>query len=87
MIAAALLCAVARPVFAQSALSGDRLAITRAAGHITVDGDLSDEGWQHATRIDKWYEVKPGDNTEPPVKNVGYLTFDDRFFYAGVRVR
>ena len=68
---------------AQSALSGDHLAIKRAAGHITIDGDLSDEGWHGATRIEKWYETQPGDNTEPPVKNVGYLTFDDRFFYAG----
>src|SRR6476620_10116145 len=68
---------------AQSALSGDHLAIKRAAGHITIDGDLSDEGWRDATRIEKCYETQPGDNTEPPVKNVGYLTFDDRFFYAG----
>ena len=68
---------------AQSALSGDHLAIKRAAGHITIDGDLSDEGWHGATRIEKWYQTQPGDNTEPPVKNVGYLTFDDRFFYAG----
>ena len=35
-----------------------------------------------ATRVEKWYETNPGDNTEPKVKNVGYLTYDDRFFYA-----
>ncbi len=79
----ALFCAAPGSVFAQSALSGDHIAITRAAGKITIDGDLSDEGWQHATRIDKWYEVNPGDNTEPKVKNVGYLTYDEHFFYAG----
>ncbi len=56
--------------------------ITRANGTITIDGDLSDEGWRTATRIEKWYEVNPGDNVEPKVKNVGYLTYDDRFFYA-----
>ena len=82
-IALALFCAAPGSVFAQSALSGDHIAITRAAGKITIDGDLSDEGWQHATRIDKWYEVDPGDNTEPKVKNVGYLTYDEHFFYAG----
>ncbi|HEY1913203.1 MAG TPA: DUF5916 domain-containing protein, partial [Vicinamibacterales bacterium] len=70
------------PLAAQSALSGPRLTITRATGPITVDGDLSDEGWKGATRIDKWYETQPGDNTEPRVKNVGYLTFDDKFLYA-----
>ena len=30
----------------------------------------------------KWYETNPGDNTEPKVKNVGYLTFDERYLYA-----
>ena len=35
-----------------------------------------------ATRIDKWFEVNPGDNVEPKVKNVGYLTYDEQFFYA-----
>ena len=67
---------------AQPALSGDTIHITRASGPITIDGDLSDPAWRTATRIDKWYETKPGDNTEPKVRNVGYLTFDDRYFYA-----
>jgi hypothetical protein len=25
----------------------------------------------------------PGDNVEPKVRNVGYLTYDEHFFYAG----
>ena len=75
-------CLLARPSVAQTAFSGSTIHITKATGHITIDGDLSDEAWQHATRIDKWYETQPGDNVEPKVKNVGYLTFDDRFFYA-----
>jgi hypothetical protein len=67
---------------AQSALSGETIHITKASGRITIDGDLSDEAWQHATKIERWYETQPGDNVEPKVKNVGYLTFDDRFLYA-----
>ncbi len=67
---------------AQSALSGDTIHISRATGSIVVDGDLSDEGWRNATRVDKWYETQPGDNIEPRVRNVGYLTYDDHFFYA-----
>ena len=47
-----------------------------------VDGELSEDAWQHATKITRWYEVNPGDNTEPAVKSVGFLTDDDRFFYA-----
>src|ERR1700741_3664054 len=68
---------------AQSSLAGEPIRITRAAGSFTIDGDLSDEGWRGATRIEKWYETQSGDNVEPPVKNVGYLAYDDRFFYAG----
>src|SRR3954471_24591239 len=67
---------------AQSALSGQTIQITRVNGRISIDGDLSDEGWRHAARIDTWYETQPGDNTEPKVKNVGYLTYDERFLYA-----
>src|SRR5439155_6738173 len=68
---------------AQSALSGERINIARATGKIVIDGDLSDEGWRGATRGEKWYEINPGDNTEPKVRNVGYLAYDDRFVYAG----
>ncbi|HEX6463843.1 MAG TPA: DUF5916 domain-containing protein, partial [Vicinamibacterales bacterium] len=85
LMCAVFVCLAARTSTAQTAqttLSGDTFHITKATGHITIDGDLSDEAWQHATRIDKWYETQPGDNTEPKVKNVGYLTYDDRFFYA-----
>lgn len=55
--------------------------ITRASGPIKIDGHLSDEAWQTAARVDRWYEIEPGDNTEPPVKSVGYLTYDDRCLY------
>src|SRR5258708_1378894 len=67
---------------AQSAMAGDEIHITRATGPIIIDGDLSDDAWRHAVRIEKWYETKPGDNVEPKVRNVGYLTFDERFLYA-----
>jgi hypothetical protein len=70
-------------VRAQTSLSGDAIHISRTTGSIVVDGDLSDEGWRNATRVDKWYETQPGDNLEPKVHNVGYLTYDDHFFYAG----
>jgi uncharacterized protein DUF5916 len=77
------LAAAAPRVSAQTALSGPPITITRASGRITIDGDLSDEGWRHATRVTKWYETNPGDNSEPAVGNAGYLTYDDDYFYAG----
>ena len=59
------------------------IEIARATGGITVDGDLSEPAWKSATRVDKWWETNPGDNIEPKVKSVGYLMYDDKFFYAG----
>jgi hypothetical protein len=48
------LVATAGPAHAQSSLAGDTFHITRAAGPIIIDGDLSDDGWRNATRIEKW---------------------------------
>jgi hypothetical protein len=69
--------------YAQSPLSGETIRIARAAGRITVDGELSDEGWQNVERVEKWYETNPGDNVEPKVRSVGYVAYDNEFFYAG----
>src|ERR1700676_1074087 len=66
----------------QTAWAGEPIQIGRLTSSVTIDGDLSDEAWQHATRIDRWYETQPGDNIEPKVRNVGYLAYDDRFLYA-----
>jgi hypothetical protein len=64
---------------------GPPMAIQRAAGSITIDGDLSDEGWKGITPITTWFETRVGDNVEPQVKNVGYLAYDDRYLYAAFR--
>src|SRR5919198_1807297 len=69
------------PATAQSSLAGDTFRIARAPGSIAVDGDLRDEGWRNVARVEKWYEINPGDNVEPPVRCVAYLTYDDRFLY------
>lgn len=62
--------------------TGSEIRISRAAGPIVMDGDLSDPGWKGATRIETFYETNPGDNIPPKVKTVGYLTYDEKFFYA-----
>src|SRR4051812_34247808 len=58
--------------------------ITRTTGAITIDGDLNDPGWQNATKFETWYETNPGDNIEPKQKTIGYVTYDDRFFYVAI---
>jgi len=78
------LAGVASPVRAQPSLAGARFQISRARGPIVIDGDLSDEGWRTATRVEKFYEISPGDNVEPKVTTIGYLTYDDRFLYIAL---
>lgn len=68
---------------AQERGRGAEIHISRAAGPITVDGSLADPGWQGAARVDTWYEVRPADNVPAKVRSVGYLTYDDRYLYAG----
>src|ERR1051325_9146857 len=81
---AAMLVAAATSSAGQAITRGQSYPITRAKGPIVIDGDLQDEGWREAVRIDKWYEINPGDNIEPGVRNVAYPTYDDRFFYAAI---
>jgi hypothetical protein len=69
-------------LLAQSSLAGETFHISRAAGSIKVDGNLSDEGWQGVEPFSTWYEINPGDNTPPKVGNVGRIAYDDRFLYA-----
>ena len=64
---------------------GPPIQITRTTGGITIDGDLSDPGWQNATKLDQWYETNPGENAEPKVKSLGYLAYDDHFLYAAFK--
>src|ERR1700720_3310570 len=72
----------AAPLSAAAPDQGPPIAVSRAKGPIVVDGDLSDPGWQGATKVSTWYETNPGDNTEPEVANVGYLAYDEKFLYA-----
>ncbi len=66
-------------------VGGDPVTVHRAAGPISVDGDLGDAGWQGAAAIDHFYETNPGDNTPPKVRTTAWLTYDDRYLYIAVK--
>jgi hypothetical protein len=57
----------------------------RSGGAITIDGDLADAGWAQAKPIDSFVEYFRGDNTAPPVKTSGMLTYDDQAVYVAFR--
>ncbi len=61
------------------------LALPRAGGVVTIDGDLGDPAWQGGAVIDSFYETAFGDNREPIVKTTAYVMYDDRYFYLAVR--
>lgn len=81
----AALAVAQQPATPQAPASPAPQMLKKTTAPITLDGDLSDAGWQQATVIDRFYETSPGDNIEPKVRTVAYLTYDERYFYIGVR--
>ena len=67
---------------AQNELRGEAIRIVRLTAPVTIDGRIEPGEWSDATHVGTWFETQPGDNIPPPVRNVGYIGFDDRFFYA-----
>lgn len=61
------------------------IPIARTTAPIVLDGALDDAAWQSAAKIDRFYETSPGDNAVPVVNTIAYVTYDDRYFYIGVR--
>jgi hypothetical protein len=81
----ALLLTSAAAVFAEAPPPAPPIQIHRAEGAIRIDGDLSDPGWKSAATVSAFFEGQPGDNTPAKVKTTAWLTYDDRYFYIGVR--
>src|SRR5213075_986711 len=67
-----------------AAAPAERTTLVKTDAPITIDGDLSDPGWQKATKFETWYETNPGDNLEPKVKTVGWVSYDSKFLYFGI---
>ena len=59
------------------------LCATRIEGEVVLDGRLDEPLWKKACRVERWFETQPGDNTAPPVANVAYLAYNDRYLYVG----
>src|SRR2546423_5810340 len=64
---------------------GPAIQIHRAEGAIHIDGDLSDPGWKNAAKADNWVEGSPGNNIPAKIRTTAWLTYDDRYFYIGIR--
>jgi hypothetical protein len=60
------------------------LTIGPASAPIEIDGVIGESEWASATKYETWYETNPGDNVEPAVKTVGWVTYDSRFLYFAI---
>ncbi len=58
------------------------LRVSRAAGAIRIDGDLSDPGWRGAAKASNFAEHTPGDQTKPAVDTDAYIAYDDEHIYV-----
>ncbi|MCW8985081.1 MAG: carbohydrate binding family 9 domain-containing protein, partial [Thermoanaerobaculales bacterium] len=48
-----------------------------ATSEVTIDGVIDEQAWQDALTLELDYEVRPGENIEPPVRTVVFLTYDE----------
>jgi hypothetical protein len=85
VVVSALLASTALAADAPPPAAPAAIHIHRSEGPITVDGDLGDAGWKDAAKVDTFYETSPGDNTPPGVKTTAWISYDDRYFYIGIR--
>jgi len=60
-------------------------SVPRTSVSVVLDGSLNDAAWHDAAVIDRFYETSPGDNIPAKVNTTVYLTYDEHYFYIGVR--
>jgi hypothetical protein len=56
-----------------------------ASSAISLDGKLDESAWRDALSLELDYEVRPGENTAPPVRTVVMVTHDEQSIYFGFR--
>ncbi len=46
-----------------------------------IDGQIEKNEWQNTTKLDKFYQTEPGNNSEPSEKTRGFLGYTDKKLY------
>ncbi len=59
--------------------------VPRIESTVEVDGVLDEEIWNRALTLELKYEVRPGENVEPPVRTEVLLAYSDSHLYAAFR--
>ena len=61
------------------------LAVTPAVSEVRIDGNLDEDAWKNAAKLDIEYEWTPGENVPPPVKSECLVTYDLSRIYIAFR--
>ena len=64
---------------------GDPFEVPRAKTEIVIDGILDEDAWDNALVLELNYEVRPGENIEPPVRTEVFITFDETHLLVAFR--
>lgn len=59
-----------------------QIAVRAASAEIKIDGRINDNGWRQASVIDRFVEIRPGNNTPPEVETKVWATFDSHNMYV-----
>ncbi|MCH7549089.1 MAG: carbohydrate binding family 9 domain-containing protein [Candidatus Krumholzibacteriota bacterium] len=57
--------------------------VPRGNQEVRIDGNLDEEMWRGAARLDNFTEIDPGDNVKPAVETETYFVYDDENLYVG----
>lgn len=49
-----------------------------------IDGAMDAGEWDGAAVVETFYQISPGDNSEPSERTIGYLAYDDDYLYCAV---
>ena len=52
--------------------------ITKAKTLIEIDGQIDEEAWSQALKVELNYEVRPGENTKPPVDTEVFFAYSEK---------
>jgi hypothetical protein len=61
--------------------------VPKATSEVTIDGVIDEQAWHDALTLELDYEVRPGENIEPPVRTVVLITYDEGRVLVALRPR
>ena len=63
------------------------LTLTKTNQSIAIDGFIDDTEWSGSSIADEFFEIMPGENVNPSVKTIIYITYDDEQLFVGYKAQ